>query len=197
MKIKIDILRWDTGELIYSYECEENTIKITLERGVNEKIDFFRAELNWAELNGAKLNGAKLNWAKLNGAELNGAKLNRAELNWAKLNGAELNRAELNWAKLNGAELNWAELNRAELNWAELNWAELDFSSWGLSCNTLNTLLDQRLIVQLLFHAAKPCENNKIKIDADVRRLFKSKIFIKILQKFHRQDVKEYTGNLK
>ena len=127
MKIKIDILRWDTGELIYSYECEENTIKITLERGVNEKIDFFRAELNWAEL----------------------------------------------------------------------NWAELDFSSWGLSCNTLNTLLDQRLIVQLLFHAAKPCENNKIKIDADVRRLFKSKIFIKILQKFHRQDVKEYTGNLK
>jgi|GEM_PF-5715435 len=162
MKIKIDILRWDTGELIYSYECEENTIKITLERGVNEKIDFFRAELNWAELNGAKLNGAKLNWAKLN-----------------------------------GAELNWAELNRAELNWAELNWAELDFSSWGLSCNTLNTLLDQRLIVQLLFHAAKPCENNKIKIDADVRRLFKSKIFIKILQKFHRQDVKEYTGNLK
>ena len=73
--MKIEIKRWDNGNIIYSHSQKKNTIKITLERGVKEKVSF-----NYAELNYAELNRAKLNYAELNDAELNNAKFYYAEL---------------------------------------------------------------------------------------------------------------------
>ena len=79
-EIKIDIKRWDNGEIIFTHSCPNNTVKITLEKGVERGVNFYRAKLNEAKLNGAKLNGVKLNGAELNGAKLNGAKLPKTDI---------------------------------------------------------------------------------------------------------------------
>ena len=84
---RIEIKRWDTGAVIFAHECENNTVKTTLEVGVKASVCFNYAKLNYAELNDAELNGAELNYAELNGAKLNDAKLNDAELNYASVSG--------------------------------------------------------------------------------------------------------------
>jgi hypothetical protein len=124
--MKIEIKSWLTKDVIWSYECEGNTIRLTVEAAVKAGVSLNNAQLNDAQLNNAELNYAKLNDAKLNYAQLNYAQLNNAELNNAQLNDAKLNYAQLNYAQLNNAELNNAQLNDAQLNDAELNYAELN-----------------------------------------------------------------------
>ena len=68
MKTKIEIKSiW--GEVLFSFEKENNTIKDTVEEAVRQG----------ASLNRASLNGASLNGASLDGASLYGASLDRAE----------------------------------------------------------------------------------------------------------------------
>ena len=93
--MKISILRWDNGDVIFERECEGNSVRATLEAGVAEGIDFFRADLSGADLNFARLSGAKLSGAELNDTDLNYAELNDADLSGANLNCAKLNRAKL------------------------------------------------------------------------------------------------------
>ena len=128
-KIKIEIKNRFTGDIIFSYEAENNTIKKTVEEAVRQGASLIGASLIGASLNGASLNGALLNGASLNGASLNGASLNGASLNGALLNGASLDGASLNGASLNRASLNRASLDGASLNRASLNRASLNRAS--------------------------------------------------------------------
>lgn len=63
---KIEIKNRWTGEVIFAHECEDNTIKKTVEQAVIEGVS----------LDGASLDGASLKWASLDGASLDGAKGN-------------------------------------------------------------------------------------------------------------------------
>jgi len=42
---KIEIKSWLTGNVIFSYECEDNTIKKTVEKAVKEGANLYRANL--------------------------------------------------------------------------------------------------------------------------------------------------------
>lgn len=64
MKIKIEIKHYLTGEVLFEYEKENNTLKYTLFKGVK----------NGADLRGANLRGADLRYANLRGADLLSAK---------------------------------------------------------------------------------------------------------------------------
>ena len=114
-KIKIEIKNRYSESVIYEYECENNTIKITLEKAVEENINLYGANLEGAYLYGANLKGANLEGANLNGAYLKGAYLYGANLNGAYLKGAYLKGAYLYGANLNGAYLKGAYLKGAYL----------------------------------------------------------------------------------
>ena len=119
MKTKIEIKSiW--GEVLFSFEKENNTIKDTVEEAVMQG-----ANLDGANLYGANLYGANLYGANLYGANLYGANLNRANLDRANLNRANLDRASLDGATLYGANLYGATLNRANLDRASLDGATL------------------------------------------------------------------------
>ena len=87
MKIKIDI-KSTFGNVLFSFEKENNTIKDTLEE----------ANLRGADLRGADLGGAYLRGANLRGADLRGADLGGADLRGADLGGANLRDANLEGA---------------------------------------------------------------------------------------------------
>ena len=78
MKIKIDI-KSVFGDVLFSFEKENNTIKDTLEE----------ANLAGANLRGANLKGDNLADANLEGANLEGANLSGANLAGADLEGAD------------------------------------------------------------------------------------------------------------
>jgi hypothetical protein len=118
--MKIDIKHRKSGEVIFSYDQENNSIKITLEIAVRAHANLYGANLRGADLRGANLFGANLYGADLYGANLYGAHLRGADLDGADLDGANLYGANLYGADLRGANLYGADLYGADLDGANL-----------------------------------------------------------------------------
>ena len=107
-KVKIEIKNRWTGNVLFEYEKEDNTLKDTLEQAIKED-----ANLRDADLEGANLRDAYLRDAYLRGANLRGANLRGADLRCANLRGANLRCAYLRDADLEGADLEGADLRGA------------------------------------------------------------------------------------
>ena len=91
--MKLSILSRFNASILFEYEAEENSLKITLQVAVK----------NGADLRGADLRGADLHDADLRGANVYGASLYDANLRGADLCGANLDGANLHDADLRGA----------------------------------------------------------------------------------------------
>ena len=76
-----------------------------------------------------------------------------AYLRGANLRGADLWRANLRGANLQDAYLQNANLRGANLQDADLRGANLDYSCWPLWCGSLKAHIDDRIGIQLLYHA--------------------------------------------
>lgn len=99
MKIKIDI-KSVFGDVLFSFEKENNTIKDTL-----EEANLRGADLEGANLRGADLADAYLRGVNLGDADLRGANLINAYLRDANLRGANLAGANLRGTNLRGTNL--------------------------------------------------------------------------------------------
>ena len=124
-QIKIEIKNRWTGNILFEYLSENNTIKKTVSEAIKSEAnlrgaDLYGADLRGADLCGADLYGADLRRANLCGANLCGANLRRANLRRANLCGADLYGADLRRANLCGANLCGADLRRANLRRANL-----------------------------------------------------------------------------
>jgi len=124
--MKIEIKCRFTGNVLFTHEAEENTLRLTLEAAVSARANLARANLAGANLVGANLVGADLDGANLAGANLAGADLAGANLAGADLAGANLAGANLAGADLAGAYLAGANLVGANLVGANLAGADLD-----------------------------------------------------------------------
>ena len=109
-QIKIEIKNRWTGNILFEYLSENNTIKKTVSEAIKSEANLRRANLCGADLCGADLCGADLC-----GADLRRANLRRANLCGADLYGADLRRANLCGADLYGANLCGADLCGANL----------------------------------------------------------------------------------
>ena len=109
-QIKIEIKNRWTGNILFEYLSENNTIKKTVSEAIKSE-----ANLREANLRGADLYGANLCGADLYGADLCGANLREANLCGANLRGADLYGANLCGADLYGADLCGANLREANL----------------------------------------------------------------------------------
>ena len=86
--MKIEIKSRFSLEILFSHECENNSVAITLAAAINAK-----ANLGDANLYGANLRSANLYGANLYGANLRSADLRSADLYGANLYGANLGDA--------------------------------------------------------------------------------------------------------
>ena len=119
-QIKIEIKNRWTGNILFEYLSENNTIKKTVSEAIKSEANLRRANLRGADLCGADLRGADLCGANLCGADLRRANLRRANLCGADLYGADLCGADLCGANLCGANLCGADLCGADLCGANL-----------------------------------------------------------------------------
>ena len=78
--MKLSILSRLNASLLFEYEAEENSLKITLQAAVKTGADLRGAKLRGANLEGANLEGADLRDANLRGANLDGEKLVKTPL---------------------------------------------------------------------------------------------------------------------
>ncbi len=101
---KIVIKKRFNGEVIFSHECDDNTIAITVQEAVKQKIS-----LCYADLSDADLSDADLRYADLSAADLR-----FADLRYADLSNADLSDADLRYADLSDADLSNADLSNAK-----------------------------------------------------------------------------------
>ena len=157
--MKIEIKNFWNAQVLFSFECEGNTIAITLKAAVNAKTNLSDADLRGAVLSGAVLRGADLSGANLSDADLSDADLSGAVLSGAVLSGAVLSGANLRRAVLSGADLSDAVLRGAVLSAAVLSGADL--SGAVLSGANLRGVPCIENIHQTIFAAAsQPCALN-------------------------------------
>ena len=83
MKTKLQI-KSIFGSLLFEYECEENSIKKTLEKAIKENADLSSADLRYANLRSADLSSANIRSADLRSANLRYADLHSANLRYAE-----------------------------------------------------------------------------------------------------------------
>ena len=112
-------------KVLFTHTCDNNNIRITLEKAVSEHTNLIGADLKRADLQNAKLKGAWLKNADLERANLEDVILTGADLIGANLTGTNLTGANLRdvWftdANLTGANLRDAWLRDADLTGADL-----------------------------------------------------------------------------
>ena len=115
-----------SGNVLFSYESEGNSIRKTLEKAVEAGVDLSGANLMEVGLSGANLRevnltGANLSRTDLTGANLSGANLKKANFSGAYLSGANLTGTNLLGANLRGVNLRGANLSGAYLSGADLS----------------------------------------------------------------------------
>ena len=77
-----------SAEVLFEHDCENNSIRLTLELAIKSGANLSGANLSRADLSGANLSGANLSGANLSGAYLSDANLSGAYLSDADLSGA-------------------------------------------------------------------------------------------------------------
>ena len=130
----IEIKNWQTKDVIFSYDCEDNTIKKTVEKAVQRGVNLSNADLRLADLSGADLRKANLSFAELRLADLSGADLREANLSFADIYHANLSHADISYANLYFAILNGADLNGADLSYTDLIKANLYHANLSSAC---------------------------------------------------------------
>ena len=97
------------GDLLFTYEAENATIKDAVEKAVKERVSLSSADLSSANLRSANLYSANLSSADLRSANLYSANLSSANLRSANLYSANLSSANLSSANLSSANLSSAK----------------------------------------------------------------------------------------
>ena len=189
---------------------EEGGEKANLKDTDLRRVDLRGANLRVADLRGADLRGAKLIGADLSGANLRRADLSETDLTEADLYMADLREADLRLADLSATDLRGTDLRRANLSGADLKEADLrgadlsgtnlDYVSYPLYCNGLCIHIDDRIGIQLLYHAI-----SNILFSHNTSDTLKEQVsaLVDTANKFHRVDecgelkpfVKEDTNN--
>ena len=118
--MKIEIKNKYNGNVIYSHEFVDNSIKKTLIKACDNGVDLRGANLRGVDLCGANLRDANLRDADLCDADLCGANLCDADLCGANLCHANLCGVDLRHANLCQANLCDADLCHANLRGANL-----------------------------------------------------------------------------
>ncbi len=98
-KIKLQIISWLDGSVLFEYEAADNTISKTVEEAIKRYADLSYADLRSANLSSADLRSANLSSANLSSADLRSANLSSANLSYADLRSANLSYADLRSAK--------------------------------------------------------------------------------------------------
>ena len=99
MKTKIEI-KSIFGKLLFEFECENNTVKKTVEKAIESS-----ADLRYANLSSTNLRYANLRYANLSFANLRSANLSSADLRYANLRSVDLRYANLSSADQNEGTL--------------------------------------------------------------------------------------------
>ena len=83
------------GKLLFEYECEENSIKKTVEQAVKEKINLSNSDLSNSNLRNSNLRNSDLRNSNLTNSDLSNSNLSYSDLSNSNLSNSNLSNSNL------------------------------------------------------------------------------------------------------
>jgi hypothetical protein len=189
-KTKIEI-KSIFGNVLFTHECEDNTIAKTVEEAVRSYADLSYADLSYANLRSADLSSANLRSADLSYANLRSADLSSANLRSADLSSANLSYANLRSADLSYADLSYANLRSANLSSANLSYADLSYSKTDKRYIQIGSIGSSKRLTTYCF------EDDQITCGCFTGTLKEFQAECKKTHKDNKQYLNEYLGAIK
>ena len=124
----IEIKNHWTGEVIFSHECEDNTLKKTVEEAIRQQVD-----LSYSNLSGSNLSGSDLSCSDLSGSDLSGSDLSCSDLRDSDLSGSNLSGSNLSYSNLRCSDLRDSNLRGSNLSYSDLSGSNLSGSDLSYS----------------------------------------------------------------
>lgn len=122
-KEEINITIFDADVyIIYDYKAVDNTMKLTLEKGIQDKVNLTRASIEDKILDGIDLTNGKLNGCIFNGCSMIGV----------KFNGTRCANAEFNYVNMDKADISNQKLIDWRFKTSQLT--NIDFGELDLTC---------------------------------------------------------------
>ena len=115
MEQTIEIRRWDSKGIIFSYTCEDNTIGKTVEEAVKQGVSLASANLENSDLSNLNLSNANLSYSRLVKSNLSNSNLDNADLC-----ASDLFKANLYNTNLSNTNLYYTCLDHSDLSTANL-----------------------------------------------------------------------------
>ena len=127
--IKIEIKNRYTGSIIFEYTKENNTIKKTVEKAIEEKVNLSYSDLSYSNLRGSDLSYSDLSSSNLRGSDLRGSDLSSSNLIGSDLRGSNLRGSDLSGSNLRDSDLRGSNLRGSDLRGSDLSGSDLSGSN--------------------------------------------------------------------
>ena len=122
--MKIEIKCRFTGRVLFEHDCENNTIKATVQKALAVKANLSGSDLRNSDLRNSDLNGSDLSYSDLRNSDLRNSDLNGSNLSYSNLI-----YSDLSYSNLNGSNLSYSNLNGSDLRNSDLNGSDLSYSN--------------------------------------------------------------------
>ncbi len=134
MKTKIEI-KSIFGNVLFTYEAENATIKDALLQAIKEKADLRGSNLRDSNLSGSDLRDSNLSGSNLRDSNLSGSNLSGSNLRGSNLSGSDLRDSNLSGSNLRGSNLSYSDLRDSNLRGSNLSGSNLSYSNLSGSKN--------------------------------------------------------------
>ena len=133
------------GEVKFEYECENNSIKKTVEHAVKKRINLSYSNLSDSNLSYSNLSGSNLRGSNLSGSNLRGSNLSDSNLSDSNLSYSNLSYSNLRGSNLSDSNLSDSNLSYSNLSGSNLRGSNLSYSNLSGSNLRGSNLSDSNL----------------------------------------------------
>ena len=96
-------------------------------------------------------------------------------------------RADMQYADMQGANMRGANMQDADMQGADMQGADIDYSCWPLWCGSLKAHVDDRIAIQLLYHALSVVQHSPY-VSENIKRTLLTPDVVEVANRFHRVD---------
>jgi len=163
----------------------EQKQKIRTDNNECQSLVLIGYDIHSSDLSHYDMSDCDLRHSDLSFCDLRHCDLSYSDLSFCDLSFCDLSGGSLSGCNLSGCNLKSCDLSDCDLSGCDLSGCDMDFSSIELSCNDLGAHLDDRLIIQRLYHTLFNAQYSK-NVSLDLKTALLTPELVEVANRFHR-----------
>lgn len=114
-----------------------------------------------------------------------GLSMREANMRGANMQEANMRGADMREANMREANMQEADMREANIRETDMRGVNIDYASWPLWCGSLKAYIDDRIVIQLLYHVLSPAYYSPYVSD-EIKQALLTPELVAIANRFHR-----------